>query len=388
MVLTTQEPPIIYTKTVDELPDIYRNDEREVGKRSIALARKEKVVTPKWPESFPDPSLVPRLQQLVWGKATTQCLFVASKLGIADLLADGPRSVEELAAETETSAGALYRVLRLLASLDVFVEVAPRQFALTPMAELLQADAPCSFRDYAIVHGSEWYNRAWAHLLYSVEKDEPAFDLACGLSLFEFMEDHPDAARDFNNSMTALSRFEAAGVCAAYDFSDCGTVVDVGGGHGRLLTDVLAAYPSLSGILFDQPSVVDAARPDLESSAIGARCRVVGGDFFENVPAGGDVYLLKHIIHDWDDERSAVILRNCREAMNNGGRVLVVEGVMPPGNEPSNSKLWDVVMLALTSGGRERTEAEYAELYAQAGLTLARVVPTSAVVSIVEGTAA
>ncbi len=345
-------------------------------------------MTPDWPENFPDPSLVPRLQQLVWGKATTQCLFVAARLGIADLLADGPCSVDELAAETETSAAALYRVLRLLASLDVFIELEPRQFALTPMAELLQADAPCSFRDYAIVHGSEWYNRAWAHLLYSVEKNEPAFDLACGLSLFDFMEQNPDAATDFDNSMTALSRFEAAGVCAAYDFSGISTVVDVGGGHGRLLTEVLAAYPALNGILYDRPNVVDMARPGLDSSEFSARCQVEGGDFFTNVPAGGDVYLLKHIVHDWDDERSAVILRNCREAMNDGGRVLVVEGVMPPGNEPSNSKLWDVVMLALTSGGRERTEEEYAELYAQAGLTLTRIIPTHAVVSIVEGTAA
>ena len=343
---------------------------------------------PDWPEEFPDPALVPRLQQLVWGKATTQCLFVAAKLGIADLLAEGPRTVEQLAAATETSAPALYRVLRLLASLEVFVELEPRRFALTPMAELLQADAPCSFRDYAIVHGSEWYNRAWAHLLYSVEKNEPAFDLACGLSLFDYMEQNPDAATDFDNSMTALSRFEAAGVCAAYDFSGFGAVVDVGGGHGRLLTDILAAYPSLNGILYDRPNVVDAARAELEASAWGSRCRIEGGDFFTGVPAGGDVYLLKHIIHDWDDERSAVILRNCREAMNDGGRVLVVEGVMPPGNEPSNSKLWDVVMLALTSGGCERTEEEYAELYAQAGLTLTRVVPTHAVVSIVEGTAA
>ena len=345
-------------------------------------------MTPEWPESFPDPALVPRLQQLVWGKATTQCLFVAAKLGIADLLADGPQTVDELAAETETSAEALYRVLRLLASLDVFVELEPRQFALTPMAELLQADAPCSFRDYAIVHGSEWYNRAWAHLLYSVEKNEPAFDLACGLSLFDFMELNPDAATDFNNSMTALSRFEAAGVCAAYDFSDCKKVVDVGGGHGRLLTEVLAANPALDGILYDRPNVVDAARAELESSEFGVRCRVAGGDFFAGVPTGGDVYLLKHIIHDWDDERSAVILRNCRDAMTVGGRVLVIEGVMPPGNEPSNSKLWDVVMLALTSGGRERTEEEYAALFAQAGLSLSRVVPTHAVVSIVEGTAA
>ncbi len=345
-------------------------------------------MTPEWPESFPDPALVPRLQQLVWGKATTQCLFVAAKLGIADLLADGPQTVDELAAETETSAEALYRVLRLLASLDVFVELEPRQFALTPMAELLQADAPCSFRDYAIVHGSEWYNRAWAHLLYSVEKNEPAFDLACGLSLFDFMEQNPDAATDFNNSMTALSRFEAAGVCAAYDFSDCKKVVDVGGGHGRLLTEVLAAYPALDGILYDRPNVVDATRAELEASAIGVRCRVDGGDFFAGVPSGGDVYLLKHIIHDWDDERSAAILRNCRDAMTAGGRVLVIEGVMPPGNEPSNSKLWDVVMLALTSGGRERTEEEYVELFAQAGLSLSRVVPTHAVVSIVEGTAA
>ena len=345
-------------------------------------------MTPEWPESFPDPSLVPRLQQLVWGKASTQCLFVAAKLGIADLLVDGPRSVDDLAAETKTSAEALYRVLRLLASHEVFVELEPRQFALTPMADLLRADAPCSFRDYAIVHGSEWYNRAWAHLLYSVEKNEPAFDLACGLSLFEFMAQHPDAATDFNNSMTALSRFEAAGVCAAYDFSGCNTVVDVGGGHGRLLMDVLAANPKLNGILYDQPSVVEAVRPAIESGELGPRCQVVGGDFFAGAPTGGDVYLLKHIIHDWDDERSGVILRNCREAMANGGRILVIEGVMPPGNEPSNSKLWDVVMLALTSGGRERTEEEYAKLYAQAGLTLTRVVPTNAVVSVVEGTAA
>ena len=348
----------------------------------------EFAVTPDWPDSFPDASLVPRLQQLVWGKATTQCLFVAAKLGIADLLAEGPRPVDELAAATQSNAEALYRVLRLLASLEVFVELEPRRFGLTPLAELLQADAPCSFRDYAIVHGSEWYNRAWSHLLYSVETNQPAFDRACGLGLFDYMEQNPAAATDFNNSMTALSRFEAAGVCAAYDFSGCETVVDVGGGHGRLLTAILAAYPNLRGILFEQPAVAAAAGPELASSDAGARCGVVGGDFFTGVPSGGDCYLLKHIIHDWDDERSAVILRHCRQAMNAGGKVLVVEGVMPPGNAPSNSKLWDVVMLALTVGGRERTEEEYAALFNKAGLALSRVVPTPAVVSIVEGTAA
>ena len=247
------------------------------------------------------------------------------------------------------------------------MELESTQFALTPLAELLQADSPCSFRDYAIVHGSEWYNRAWAHLLYSVETNEPAFDHACGLSLFDFMEQHPEAATDFNNSMTALSRFEAAGVCAAYEFSGCNTIVDVGGGHGRLLTEVLEADPALDGILYDRPAVVEAARSSIESSDLGARCQVVGGDFFTSVPAGGDLYMLKHIIHDWDDARSAIILRNCREAMAAGGRVLVVEGVMPTGNVASNSKLWDVVMLALTSGGRERTEEEYAELFGQAG---------------------
>ncbi len=344
-------------------------------------------MTPDWPDSFPDPALVPRLQQLVWGKANTQCLFVAAKLGIADLLADGPKSVADLAAATKTNAEALYRVLRLLASHEVFVELEPRQFGLTPMAELLQADAPCSFRDYAIVHGSEWYNRAWAHLLFSVEQNRPAFDLACGLSLFDFMEQNPTAAAEFNDSMTALSRFEAAGVCAAYDFSDCGTVVDVGGGHGRLLADILAAYPDMRGILFDRPNVVDAAKGELAVASTADRCKVIGGDFFETAPTGGDAYLLKHIIHDWGDERSVAILRNCREAMNDGGKVLVIEGVMPPGNEPSNSKLWDVVMLALTAGGRERTEDEYAELFTAAGLSLTRVIPTHAVVSIVEAAA-
>ena len=361
--------------------------ERNVPCGPLILQYRENIVTPDWPDSFPDASLVPRLQQLVWGKATTQCLFVAAKLGIADLLADGPRTIDDLAAEAGANASALYRVLRLLASLEVFVELEPGQFALTPMAELLQADAPCSFRDYAIVHGSEWYNRAWAHLLYSVETGRPAFDHAYGLSLFDFLEQHPAAATDFDNSMTALSRFEAAGVCAAYDFTGCGTVVDVGGGRGRLLTDILTAYPTLRGILYDRPSVVEAAGPELASGEYGKRCQVVGGDFFANVPAGGDLYMLKHIIHDWDDARSAIILRNCREAMAAGGRVLVVEGVMPPGNVASNSKLWDVVMLALTPGGRERTEEEYAELFGQAGLCLSRVVPTNAVVSIVEGTA-
>jgi hypothetical protein len=285
----------------------------------------------------------------------------------------------------EVQAPALYRVLRALASVGIFAETKDKRFKLTPLAATLQKGVPGSMHAVALMFGQKYLEDAWAQLLHGVKTGETPFLKAHGVHAFEYLEQHPDALKIFGEAMTNVSSIENPAIAAAYKFSGFRTLVDVGGGHGSLLAAILKANPKLKGVLFDQPSVITRARQDRHVTAKGVaeRCTLESGDFFEAVPKGCDAYIMKRVVHDWDDERTVKILANCRAAMSERGRVLVAESVIPPGNDPDRGKLLDMQMLVM--GGRERTKQEFAAVFKKAGLKLTRVVPTKCPLSIVEG---
>lgn len=323
-----------------------------------------------------------RLLEMITGYWITQALYVAAKLGVADLLVDGPRPVEELAAATHTKAPLLRRVLRALASVGVFTEARPGTYALTPMATLLQTGTPDSMRPQAIMHGEEQY-RAWADVLNNVRTGETAFEKQFGTTYFGYLSQHPEADRMFNEAQAGYTKQAVGSVVDAYDFSPFKTIVDVGAGYGPMLAAILRRHPNTRGILFDQPHVADAARAQLAAAAVADRCTTVGGDFFVEVPAGADAYVLSLLLHDWDDERSLAILRQCRRAIPAHGKLLVVELVLPPGEEPFFGKWLDLHMLVLL-GASERTASEFDALFGACGFARTRIIPTASGLSVVE----
>lgn len=323
------------------------------------------------------------LQQMTNGYWTTQIIYVAAKLGIADLLEDGPQGIDALAQATRTHAPSLYRLMRALAGLGVFVENEDGAYATTTLGRCLVSGSPGALRARAILNGEDWY-RAWGGLLHGVRTGETAFDHIVGMPFFEHLAANPETASTFNEAMASATEGAARAVADAYDFSRCRTIIDLGGGTGAFLAGILKANPQARGVLFDRPSVVAAAGPLLTGAGVVDRCDVVGGDFFEEVPGGGDLYILSWIIHDWDDDRGVAILKNCRRAMSGDARLLVIEQVVPPGNQPSLSKLYDTHMLVLAPGGRERREDEYRALLAAADLDLTRIIPTAVPRSVIE----
>jgi O-methyltransferase domain/Dimerisation domain len=317
------------------------------------------------------------------GYQVTQALYVAAKLAIADLLSDGPLSCDDLASKTGTHSPSLRRILRALASVGVFSEVVPGRFALTPLAALLRSADPNSVRALAIMYAEEQY-RAWGDILYSVRTGQPAFEHQFGMGVFEYFAQNPQAGAVFNEAMTGLTIQVAASVAATYDFSKFATIVDIGGNRGTVLAAILQRHSGSRGILFDRPHVVATAGEVLAAAGVENRCTTIGGDFFEAVPPGGDAYLLASILHDWDDERCVEILRRCRQAMPDNGKLLVVELVLPPGgDEPFIGKWMDLHMLVMASG-RERTEEEYGKVFLAAGFDLKSVHPLPNGQSIVE----
>ena len=324
------------------------------------------------------------LLRLIFGKNISMAIAVVAKLRVADLLADGPQTLADLAARTETHTPSLYRVLRTLASVGIFAEQADGRFALTPMGEYLRTGVRGSLRGIADLTCSDWSWRPWSKMLETVRTGRAAFDSVFGESVFDYLGKHPDESAVFNEGMTGFTSNVAPAVAEAYDFSAFKTVVYVGGGHGVLLSTILQAYAGVNGIVFDSPDVVAGAEEAIRKAGLTGRCRAVGGDFFQGVPAGGDAYLMKHIIHDWPDDKATTILRRCREGVNAGGKLLLVEMVIAPADAPDLGKLIDLEMLAI-AGGRERTEVEYRQLLAGAGWRLTRVVPTAGAVSVVEG---
>jgi hypothetical protein len=321
---------------------------------------------------------------MMTGYWISQAIHVAAKLGLADLLQDEPKSSEELARAAGADPRALYRLLRALASVGVFSEDEENRFRLTPLARYLQSGAPGSLRNYAIGLCEPWFWRPWGDLLYSVQTGQPAFDHLYGMGSFEYFAQHPEAATIYNEIMTAVMGQIAPAVVTAYDFSPFRKIVDVGGGHGALLVAILQANPALQGVLFDLPHVAQSTSQRLETVGLSARCELVSGDFFQGVPAGGDSYILCQILHDWDDSRAVAILKNVHQALPTNGKVLIMEQVIPAGNNPHPGKWADLTML-VRLGGRERTEAEFRRLLGQAGLAFSRVIPTKSAVYVIEG---
>ena len=327
------------------------------------------------------------LGQLIGNTGFVHAILVAANLGLADLLKDGPLSIADLAEATGTHARSLYRMLRALASRGIFSEDADGRFSLTALADPLRSDAPDSIHNWALFVGSEAELQTWAHLSYSVRTGKPAFEHIFGKGWFDYLDDQPEMAQIFNKLMTGGSTSDGGAIIEAYDFSVYRKIVDVGGGHGALLAHILEQAPQSSGVLFDAPSVIAGATGAIDTQVNQGRAERVAGNFFEAVPNGGDAYVLKYIIHDWDDERAIVILKNCRQAMAENGRVLLVEMVIPAGNAPSPGKFLDLEML-LYFYSRERTEAEYRDLLQQAGLELISITPTASPFSIIEAAAA
>lgn len=309
---------------------------------------------------------------------------VAAKLRLADRLGDGVQSVEELAAATKTHAPSLYRLIRGLAGAGFFAEEPGRRFRNTPLSDVLRSGVQGTLRAAAdsIMGGSHW--RAWGDLEHSVRTGEIAFDHAHGTDVWSFFANHEEEQRTFNEAMTDLTKAFNPAIVKAFDFSRAGTLADIGGGHGALLLSVLKENPAVRGILFDQPHVVQGAAGPVKDAGLAGRCQLVGGNFFESVPAA-DTYMMKMILHDWNDERSGAILRSVQRASKPGARLLVMDSVVPASNaEPSLARLMDLNMLVMT-GGKERTEAEFRELFDRAGFNLVKVHATESPIGIVEG---
>jgi orsellinic acid C2-O-methyltransferase len=339
-----------------------------------------------------DHRLPPVLLQMVFGFFPAQVLYVAARLRIPDLVADGAKSSEELAEATGTHAPSLYRLLRALAYLGILQEAEPGRFGLTELGTPLRSDATDSVWATTLLFCGEGVWRAWGDLLSSVRTGATAFDESSGADPFARFAGDPEASATFNQAMSEGTGRDAPGIIASYDFGQFQTLVDVGGGDGTLIAAILGATPGLQGVLFDTAPGLAQATERLEAAGVGDRCELVEGDFFESVPAGADAYIMKSVIHDWDDERCVTILANCRRAMADGAKVLVVEPVLPPKVEPSFTRLGVIMSdlnMLLNTGGRERTEAEFASLLRPARLELTAVVPIPppSVYSVIEAVA-
>jgi hypothetical protein len=324
------------------------------------------------------------LRRLVNGYQVTQAIHVAAVLGIADLLRDGPRGSEDLAAATESHAPSLHRVLRALASVGVLHEQDDGAFALTDVGACLRTDAEEPVGAWAAYVGLPSHFGAWAALLHAVRTGDNAFRSVHGTDVWDYRARHPQQGAIFDQAMTDNTVRANHHLVDAYDFGGFTTVVDVGGGHGAFLAALLAAHPTMRGVLFDQSHVVAGAPAVLASAGVAERCDVIAGSFFDTVPAGGDAYVLKAIIHDWEDEEDLRILRRCREAIAPGGTLLVVERELGGPNERPDGKFSDLNMM-VGPGGRERTREEFAALFAASGFALERAVATAIGLYVFEG---
>ena len=321
--------------------------------------------------------------QMAGGHVIARAIYALAELGIADHLKDGPRLSEEIAQATGTHAPSLYRLLRSMAGLGFFVEGPDHRFSLTPLGAALQSDAPGHARASVRTMAGPIFWGALGEFLHSVRTGEAGMEKAYGRPIFDYLSTAPEQATLFNETMIGVHGGEPPAVAAAYDFSGIGKLIDVGSGTGNLLTTILLANPGLRGVLYDLPHVASEARRLIGLKGLSDRCEVIEGSFFESVPRGGDAYILSHIIHDWDEAKCLIILENCRKAIQGRGRLLLVEMVIPPGNDFHPGKFLDLVMLAMT-GGMERSAGEYAALFARAGFKLTRVVPTPSPVSVIE----
>jgi O-methyltransferase/methyltransferase family protein len=334
----------------------------------------------------PAPSVSPYVAVLdmVLAHWHSAAISAVAKLGIADQLESGPKSTQELASALNLHEESLYRVLRALAGLGVFHEGENRTFSQTPLSDVLRTKAKPSLRYGAAMMIDDWQFRSFQAICSTLENGKTGTSNALGMELFEYLAANPDQAFGFNRGMTDLSSGDAPAVVASYDFSGFEHIVDVAGGVGGLLAAILESAPRLRGTLFDQASVIEQAKSDGLLASLSDRCDMVSGSFFESVPQGADAYIMKHIIHDWEDERASKILSNCRSAMKPGGKLLVVDRVIEPPNASDPKKFFDIAMM-LIPGGRERAEAEWSALFARSGFEIARIIPTPCPHSIIEG---
>ena len=325
------------------------------------------------------------LRGLITGFHSTYLIYVAAELGIADLLEDGPKSSAELARHVSADPDALHRVLRGLAQFGVFGILADGRFELTDLGDSLRTDAPNSLRPVARLWGCPLVQRPFGGLLDAVRTGQPAFPRVFGKPLFDYLAEHSEEAAIFNQGMVGMTGQFVDSVLSTYDFSGMRTLADIGGGNGALIAAILHAHPHLRGIVVDLPHVQEGAQRAIEEAGLAERCRFVAGDFFDAVPDGVDAYLLKSILHDWDDAKSLAILRNCRRAMQPHGKLLVVERLLPPGNQPAlDPVMKDIEMLVLL-GSRERTEAEFRALFEQSGFSIVHVTSLQGGTHLLEG---
>jgi len=322
-----------------------------------------------------------QLMKFIVGKWISKPIYVAAELGIADMLAEGPKNIEELAQASQSHTPSLCRMMRALASVGIFFETKGKRFELTPMAEYLKTGA---MRSIALLFNSDWSDKAWQYFIDSVKTGDTAFEKAHGVPVSDWLERNPQAGSVFNEANAVKAANSHRAVVDVYDFSGINTLTDVGGGIGVLMAEILIANPSMKGVVADIPSVIKEARKIIQSRGLEARCQVTECDFFKKIPPGSDAYLMSNILHDWSDEQCRVILTNCYRAMRTESRLLVVEMVIPPGNEPSVAKLLDLEMLVIT-GGRERTEPEFKNLFESSGFKFSRIIPTKESVCIIEG---
>jgi hypothetical protein len=335
---------------------------------------------------LPQPQTPPAhvgILQIMNGIFIAGAVSCLAQLGIPDLVEAGPKSAEELALQISADPQALYRLLRATASVGVLSEGPVGKFSQTPMSAVLRSDASPSLRDFAIMSGREWHGRGWARLGYCVRTGKQAMEQIYGVPVFEFLKQHPDEAQIFNDAMTELSMIDGPAVADAYSFDGIRSIVDIAGGHGLLLATILDRNPHLQGTLYEMPHVLEGARSG-PLKPVMDRCTLASGDMFSSVPAGADAYLMKHIIHDWPDDRCIQLLKACRKGANPGGKLLVVDSVIQPGNDFSPGKFLDLQML-IFPGGCERTEKQFRDLFVAAGWQLRRIIPTAAADSIVEG---
>lgn len=321
--------------------------------------------------------------QLLNGMFVAGTISCLAQLGIPDLVEHGPKSAEELASQIGADSRAVYRLMRATASVGVLSEGADGKFSETPLSAVLRSNAKPSLRAFAMMHAREWHGRGWTQLEYCVRTGKQALDKIYGMPIFQYFQQNPEEAQLFNECMTNLSTIDGPAVADAYSFSEIHSIVDVGGGHGLLLATILARNAHMKGTLYDVAHVVAGAK-DGALKPVMDRCTIASGDMFSSVPAGADAYIMKHIIHDWPDDLCIKILKACRQGVNPGGKLLVVDNVIHPGNEFAPGKFMDLQML-IFPGGCERTEKQFSDLFAAAGWKLSRVIPTVVPESIVEG---
>ena len=335
---------------------------------------------------MPQPQTSPAhlgILQLMTGAYIAGAVSCLAQLGIPDLVEPAPQSAEELSKKIGADPEALYRLMRATASVGVLAEEPDGKFSQTPLSAVLRSDATPNLRAWTIMEGREWHGRGWSHLEYCVRTGKQALDQIYGAHVFDFLKQNPTEGEIFNDAMTELSMIDSPAVAEAYDFSGIRSIVDVGGGHGLLLATILKRNPHLRGTLYEMPHVVEGAKNGPLKPVLD-RCNLASGDMFSSVPESVDAYIMKHIIHDWADDRCIQLLKACRKGVNPGGKLLVVDSVIQPGNDFSPGKFLDLQML-IFPGGRERTEKQFRDLFAAAGWQLTRIIPTAASDSIVEG---